>query len=302
MMPSDSEHRLIGIVLVNNLTQPFKLERGSLKTSCHKSLKPRNGEEFADCPNLKFRLCDQGGIEMSFVQRMTAWMTGKSERRLGIVNRSRPAGCIETFESRTVLSTTSLFSAGTLTITSNGADNMAVSKNANGNVTLNGTQLMINNAAVTASSVTTLDVIGGKGKNTIDLTGVTSAAFTGLTTVKIDGGAGNDSIIGSGLNDSILGNGGNDTINGGAGNDTLNGGAGNDNINGDAGNDVLIGGTGNDILNGGAGNDSLSGGAGKDSLDGGAGLDSINGGAGADTITKGTDNDVIVHDSHDVLV
>ena len=239
---------------------------------------------------------------MNLSKMWTKWMSGKSGRRLGVSCKASSAACVETMESRTVPSTTSLFQAGALTITSNGSDNMAVAANANGNVTLNGTQLTVSNAPVSASSVTSLDVVGGKGKNTIDLSGVTAASFTALTTVKIDGGAGNDSIIGSALNDSISGGGGNDTLKGGDGNDSLNGGTGNDQLNGDAGNDVLTGGAGNDYLSGGAGDDSLSGGAGKDSLDGGAGHDSINGGAGSDTIKKGTDNDVITHDANDVLI
>lgn len=233
------------------------------------------------------------------------WMTltnGKAGRRAGFSSSGACAADIETVESRTVLSTTSLFNAGTLTITSNGSDNMAVATNASGNVTLNGAEVKVNNAAVAASAVTSLDVMGGKGKNTIDLSAVTATTFTTLNSVKINGGAGNDSIIGSGLNDSIQGGGGNDTINGGAGNDSLNGGSGDDVLNGEAGNDVLIGGVGNDSLNGGDGADSLNGGAGKDSLDGGAGVDLLNGGAGVDRITKGTDNDVIAHDSHDILV
>ena len=188
---------------------------------------------------------------MNFAKQLTKWMTGKPGRRMGPANGEVCIACIETVESRTVPSTTSLLSAGTLTITSNGADNMTVSANANGNVTLNGAQLTVNGAAVAATSVTTLDVIGGKGKNTIDLSGVTATAFTTLTTVKIDGGAGNDHITGSGLNDSIVGGSGNDIIKGGLGNDSLNGGSGNDLLNGDAGNDLLTGGTGDDSLNGG---------------------------------------------------
>lgn len=239
---------------------------------------------------------------MNLSKMLTKWMSGKSGRRSGVSCKASGVACIETMENRTVPSITSLLSHGALTISSNGSDNMAVAANANGNVTLNGTQLTVSNAPVSASSVTSLDVVGGKGKNTIDLSGVTATSFTALTTVTIDGGAGNDSIIGSSLNDSISGGGGNDTIKGGDGNDTLNGGTGNDQLYGDAGNDLLLGGAGNDYLSGGAGNDSLSGGAGNDSLDGGAGHDTLNGGAGADTIKKGTDGDVIIHDKHDVLI
>lgn len=55
-------------------------------------------------------------------------------------------------------------------------------------------------------------------------------------------------------------------INGGAGNDTINGGTGNDTLSGDAGNDSLLGGAGNDSLIGGAGNDVIDGGEGVDSV------------------------------------
>ena len=63
---------------------------------------------------------------------------------------------------------------------------------------------------------------------------------------KLDGGAGND---------EILGHEGDDTLIGGAGNDTLDGGNGDDTLSGDAGNDQLDGGVGDDKMNGGTGND-----------------------------------------------
>ena len=110
---------------------------------------------------------------MSFSKLWTKWMNGKSGRRAGLSSNVPCAACIETVESRTVPSMTSLFNAGALTITSNAADNMTVSANANGNVTLNGTQLTVHNAPVAANTVTSLDVVGGKGKNVIDLSGVT---------------------------------------------------------------------------------------------------------------------------------
>ncbi|PSU15308.1 Ig-like domain-containing protein [Photobacterium kishitanii] len=57
------------------------------------------------------------------------------------------------------------------------------------------------------------------------------------------------------------------------GNDNLNGGKGDDILIGDGGNDHLIGGLGNDILTGGSGNDWLDGGLGSDILMGGTGKD-----------------------------
>jgi VCBS repeat-containing protein len=76
-------------------------------------------------------------------------------------------------------------------------------------------------------------------------------------------------------------------INGGSGNDSLVGTTGDDEINGFAGNDTLIGGDGNDTLNGGPGVDSMVGGNGDDrfiqDVFTGAG-ERFDGGAGTDTI------------------
>ncbi|HET6943659.1 MAG TPA: hypothetical protein VFH89_16020, partial [Sphingomicrobium sp.] len=63
-----------------------------------------------------------------------------------------------------------------------------------------------------------------------------------------DGGAGDDTIVGSSAPDTISGAGGNDTLSGGAGNDI---------IKGDDGNDWLSGGLGADTLTGGSGADTF---------------------------------------------
>ncbi|CAK7053264.1 MAG: hypothetical protein DELT_01099 [Desulfovibrio sp.] len=79
----------------------------------------------------------------------------------------------------------------------------------------------------------------------------------GYTNLTINGGDGDNDIIGSSGADTIYGGDGVDTINGGAGNDVIYGGAGNDTLNGGLGNDMIYGGAGNDILTGGAGNDTF---------------------------------------------
>lgn len=79
-----------------------------------------------------------------------------------------------------------------------------------------------------------------------------------------EGGAGNDTLTGTGGRDRLFGQGGDDQLSAGAGNDLVHGGAGNDVLRGEAGNDALYGGAGNDLLDGGAGNDFLSGGVGSD--------------------------------------
>jgi Bacterial Ig domain/RTX calcium-binding nonapeptide repeat (4 copies) len=84
---------------------------------------------------------------------------------------------------------------------------------------------------------------------------------TGVTSVVVDAGDGNDAISASGLATIPA------TLNGDVGNDTLTGGGANDSLDG---------GDGNDVLNGGDGDDLLGGDAGADVLDGGDGIDTAN--------------------------
>src|SRR5439155_26186391 len=106
---------------------------------------------------------------------------------------------IEPFEPRCYLSVTSAFSAGVLSITATNSDPVAVGA-ASGFVTVNGMPL-----AVTASSVTSLNVRGGSGNNAINLSGVTSPPFTSLSSVKVDGKSGNDTIVGSAFPETLQG-------------------------------------------------------------------------------------------------
>ena len=109
-------------------------------------------------------------------------------------------------------------------------------------------------------------------------------------------GAGNDTVVidsnvkanvhvngGSG-NDVIVGGGGNDFLEGGRGDDIIVGRGGDDVIKGGRGNDTIYGGAGNDVIQGGRGNDKLHGGRGKDHIDGGQGADQATGGPGIDDI------------------
>lgn len=85
---------------------------------------------------------------------------------------------------------------------------------------------------------------GGAGNDSLDA----SAAVT--KTVNIEGGAGNDSITGSATKVN--------TLNGGEGNDTIVGGSAADTIMGGDGNDIISGGAGLDQITGGAGNDTFN--------------------------------------------
>ncbi len=138
--------------------------------------------------------------------------------------------------------------------------------------------------------------------------------FTGITSIVVDGQAGNDRLVlGSSLNvgASIYGRSGNDTIIGTPRRDDLRGGTGNDLIIsldggdmlfGDHGDDdlqsgintdTLIGGDGRDRLTGGAGNDLVFGGFGNDVLFGVGGVDRLNGEDGDDLIYGGPGNDIM---------
>ena len=85
--------------------------------------------------------------------------------------------------------------------------------------------------------------------------GSDSIAGGGDTSQIIYGGAGKDTLNGTGVNDTIYGGSGNDTIKGNGGDDTIYGGSGSDTISGSNGNDIIIGGFGADQLTGSNGND-----------------------------------------------
>lgn len=126
---------------------------------------------------------------------------------------------------------------------------------------------------------------------------------------RIDGGAGNDHIVGSGAGAVIAGGEGNDTLTGGGGRDrfVFAPGFGKDTVNytlgatlenltptgsamygtGNALDNVITGNDGINLLTGGAGNDALYGAGANDQLIGGAGDDVMDGGAGTDTVNYG---------------
>ena len=136
-----------------------------------------------------------------------------------------------------------------LKLTLTGSQSLQLSAGVDGRVIalING---VANSTAKTflASDLRMLTVTGGTGANRIDLSAVQPAKFVNLSRVNVDGGAGNDTLIGSGLNDSLVGGAGNDSLLGGGGNDLLDGQAGLDTLTGGVGNDTLDGGIGVDLL------------------------------------------------------
>ncbi|MCQ8193795.1 calcium-binding protein [Streptomyces rugosispiralis] len=123
--------------------------------------------------------------------------------------------------------------------------------------------------------------------------------------VNVDGGTGDDTIIGASV---AVGGDGDDTIshatnaNGNGGNDTITdsfavwAGDGDDTV---IGNDVaneIYGGPGNDYLDGAGNDDSIDGGEGDDIIKGGPGNDYLFGGPGQDDIDGGPGDNVIDQD------
>jgi uncharacterized delta-60 repeat protein len=153
----------------------------------------------------------------------------------------------------------------------------------------------------TSSAVATIEILAGGGNDLVDSTSL-AARMTGDVDfpVTIDGGAGDDVLLGHQGRDRITGASGNDRIFGAGGDDWLSGNAQTDKANGGDGNDSIFGNGGSDRLEGGAGNDTIFGGDqpdgiggddGNDSLSGEGGHDRINGGAGADFMSGGGGND-----------
>jgi Ca2+-binding RTX toxin-like protein len=97
----------------------------------------------------------------------------------------------------------------------------------------------------------------------------------------LNGGSGNDTILGNIQSDLLLGGNGHDLISGGRGNDNIYGQSGNDILLGDIGNDSIYGQGGNDIIFDATGSNLLWGGAGKDLIFG-FGKSAVNGNAGND--------------------
>ena len=115
----------------------------------------------------------------------------------------------------------------------------------------------------------------------------------------LDGGAGNDILIGDGGDDILSGGADNDQLFGDDSADDQAGylvGAGDDILDGGAGDDLLAAGDGADSLSGGAGIDTLFGDKGDDVLDGGDDADTMLGGDGADELFGGGGNDLLFGD------
>jgi len=157
-------------------------------------------------------------------------------------------------------------------------------------VTMNGTTL-----SWSAGRAKIIGIFGLAGNDKITI-------GANITASSIEGGDGNDLIVGNDFPNGILGEGGNDTIYGNGGNDYIEGNDGDDRIYGGDGNDRVYAGAGNDVVDAGAGNDRVYGGDGNDLLAGAAGRDILYGEAGADTLNGGRGGDYSDFDTLDTRI
>lgn len=124
---------------------------------------------------------------------------------------------------------------------------------------------------------------------------VARVAQSAVYGIRIEGSAGNDVIrildVGTPLATpvSVQGGAGDDLVVGGDSPVWLDGGDGSDTLQGGASADTLSGGRGNDLLSGQGGNDELYGGLGDDTLDGSLGQNALNSGGGQDILLNGRD-------------
>ena len=154
-----------------------------------------------------------------------------------------------------------------------------------------------------AFGVERVEAFGGLGADRLDFSQVTGPDLLslGITSIKISGGFGGDTIKGSPLADELFGDDGDDAIHSMSGADLVFGGKGNDTLRNQSGSDTMHGEEGDDLLSAIDSGDGsiMNGNAGDDVLVGSQGNDVMNGGEGADNLTDNAGSDVINGDEGD---
>jgi Ca2+-binding RTX toxin-like protein len=166
-------------------------------------------------------------------------------------------------------------SQGVLTVSGSSADDrIVVSRDAAGNVLVNGGAVPIQGGAPTVGNVELIRVFGNNGNDALSVDETNGP----LPRAELFGGAGNDRIAGGSAADLLAGGDGDDALFGGSGAEQLVGGNGNDFVDGNGGADTVLLGNGDDTFQ-------WDPGDGSDVVEGGAGFDSMifNGSNGAET-------------------
>jgi Ca2+-binding RTX toxin-like protein len=189
------------------------------------------------------------------------------------------SGAFEFLESRKLFAVTASFSAssGTLSVFGDNLDNtIEISRNAAGNILVNGGAVAIQGGTPTVANTVLMQVFGQGGNDTITL----NEAGGALPKANLFGGTGNDTLTGGSNGDMLFGQSGNDNLQGKGGIDSLFGGSENDTLTGGDADDSVFGESGDDrmIWNPGDDTDLNEGGAGNDTVE-------VNGGGGAEQFT-----------------
>ena len=201
---------------------------------------------------------------------------GRTARRL-LITGALAAGLVAATTAPAQAATTASFNAGVLTVLGDNADNaIVVSRNAAGQLLVNGGAINVAGGIPTVANTTSVQVFGQGGNDTVtfnEANGALPAAnlFGGVGNDVLTGGSGNDQVFGQTGNDTLLGRGGFDLLFGGDENDTLTGGDADDQAFGQSGEDRMVWNPGDDT-------DLNEGGAGTDTAE-------VNGGNGAEQFT-----------------
>jgi len=181
------------------------------------------------------------------------------------IRRDRFLPAFETLTDRITPAVTATFSGGVLSVFGDALDNnIAVSRNASGQLLVNGGAVAVTGGSATVANTALIQVFGQAGNDTISLVETNGALpkanlFGGAGNDVLIGGSGNDMLFGQAGNDTLLGKGGSDLLFGGTENDTLTGGDADDQVFGESGDDRMIWNPGDDtdLNEGGAGNDTV---------------------------------------------
>src|SRR5215208_2033065 len=142
--------------------------------------------------------------------------------------------------------------SGLLTVFGDNLDNtITTSRNAAGNLLVNGGAVAILGGTATVANTSLIQVFGQGGNDIITLSEINGALpranlFGGAGNDLLSGGSGGDMLFGQSGNDVLLGKGGNDFLFGGTEDDVLTGGTGDDQVFGESGNDRMIWNPGDD--------------------------------------------------------
>src|SRR5688572_13649202 len=153
---------------------------------------------------------------------------------------------VENLEQRQLFAVVATFGASTLSVFGDNLDNnITVSRNAAGNILVNGGAVAVAGGTPTVANTALIQVFGQGGNDTITLSETNGALpranlFGGAGNDTLTGGSGGDQIFGQAGNDTLLGKAGADFLFGGTENDTLTGGDADDQVFGESGNDRMI--------------------------------------------------------------